>query len=150
MIQSADANYIFGAYIAVSWPKSADVNTVIADPSCSSFMFSLVNEYARPFRMSLNDQTRAISVSANNIVFGGEVRDSNGKCQKFPNVILNYHGRLSNVSNGNASNDPMLQCAYQLDEWTSESPEPLGFKLDDTTLTGSHCFAASEIEVYVF
>jgi hypothetical protein len=118
----------------------------VPDPSGSSFLFSLVNAYSRPFRLSLQDTTRALSVDSNfGPNFGGEVRDADGETVKFCNLVL-MNGKSANEIGGNFSNDHDHSYAYQLDPW--KGAPPAGFKLDQTTLAGMEYFAAEEMECY--
>jgi hypothetical protein len=146
--QADKLGYIFGAFTAVSWPKPTEKYATVADPSGSSFLFSLTNEYQRPFRMSLKDKSRSISLDDfNGPCFGGEEEDAAGKWIKFCNLMLMYGGRDARREDGCCAipqNDATY--AYRLDDWNQD--EPLGFKLDETTFAGSQYFAAAEIEVY--
>src|SRR5689334_16817588 len=77
LIQAGRTGNVFGAYTAVAWPKQSargSPSLNVADPSGMSFMFSLTNEYDRPFRLSLADRTCAMRASsANGPMIGGEV-----------------------------------------------------------------------------
>jgi hypothetical protein len=147
--QAAKSGYIFGAFTAVSWPKPIEAYQVLADPSGSSFLFSLTNKYQRPFRMSLKDKSRSISLdNSNGPRFGSDEKDAAGKWIKFCNLMLMFDGRDARQESGCYANPhDDATCAYQLDPWKA-GQEPAGFQLDETTFAGSHFFAAAEIEVY--
>jgi hypothetical protein len=148
--QVSETGYIFGAYTAVDWPKkptagSPPVN--VPDPSGSSFLFSLVNAYDRPFRLSLLDASRAMRVGdTDGPMFGGEVEDADGKTVKFSNLLLMHLGKSASDAAGNCTNDHAHREAYQIDAW--EDAPPAGFKLGQTTFAGKQYFAAAEIECY--
>jgi hypothetical protein len=148
--QVAGTGYVFGAYTAVDWPNrpADDLAVTVSDPSGASFMFSLINEYDRPFRMSLIDRERALCVDpTNGPMFGGAIADAAGKKVKFCNLLLMFNDKDANEANGNVSNDALHHDgSYQLDAW--EGAPPIGFKLDNTTLAGRKYFAASEMECY--
>jgi hypothetical protein len=148
--QAAGTGYVFGAYIAVSCPnRPAPGNPAVNVPDLSgaSFMFSLINEYQRPFRLSLTDRTRAIRVNPSaGPAFGGQNNGADGKMVKFSNLMLMFNGKDANDSCGNGSNDAGAAMAYQLNAWASGPP--IGFKLDSTTLAGQQYFAIEEMEVY--
>jgi hypothetical protein len=148
--QAAGTGYVFGAYTAVDWPNQPARGTPsvnVPDPSGAPFMFSLINEYQRPFRMSLVDHTRAVSVYPGfGPMFGGELKDADGKTVKFCNLMLMFNGKDAYESGGNCANPHTAGQAYQLDAWAGAPP--VGFKLDATTLAGAQYFAAAEIECY--
>jgi hypothetical protein len=151
--QEAGTGYVFGAYTAVDWPnqpaKGAS-RVIVSDPSGASFLFSLINAYDRPFRMSLIDRECAICVDPlSGPMFGTDVRGADGWV-KWSNLDLMKCGMPANVSHGNcarcASARSCIKQAYQLDEWASVPP--IDFDPDDYTLSGQSGFAAAEIEVY--
>jgi hypothetical protein len=149
--QVAETGYIFGAYTAVAWPKQPTAGSSpmsVPDPSGSSFLFSLVNAYGRPFRLSLVDRSYAVSVSATNgPMFGGRILGADCKVVKYSNLVLMLYGEAANESGGIwSSHHSIGGKAYQLDAW-KDTP-PVGFKLDWDTLAGTHLFAAAEIECY--
>jgi hypothetical protein len=149
--QAARTGYVFGAYTAVDWPNQPanDAPAVtVSDPSGASFMFSLINEYDRPFRLSLIDRERAICVHpTDGPSFGAHVYDADGKRVKFGNLYLMTAGRAANASYGNWSIDHSFGVnAYQIDEWAGA--KPIGFDPYEYTLAGQDRFAAAEIEVY--
>jgi hypothetical protein len=146
----AGTGYIFGAYTAIDWPNQPARGTPpsnVPDPSGASFLFSLINAFQRPFRMSLVDRSCAVRVtSACGPCFGGQVEDADGERVKFCNLLLMRNGKDAKDSRGNASNDAGADMAYQIDAWV-DGP-PVGFTLNRTTLAGVHHFAAVEIECY--
>ena len=149
--QGAVTGYISGAYVAVDWPKppAGKPRIVVPDPSGTSFMFSLINEYNTPFRMKLADNTRALTVGGGPPSLGGKVTDAAGKAIKHCSVMMFYDG-AANTSRGMACNPFGADVAYQLDESSFEGGRsPAGFELDNSTLAGSQFFAAAEIEVYL-
>jgi hypothetical protein len=150
-LQAADTGYVFGAFTAVPWPNrpadgSPPVN--VPDPSGSSFLFSLINKYKRPFRLPLVDRSSAIYMdSSDGPAFGGYAEDAHGKTVKFPNLVMMSRGKAAHDRDGNFSNRHDGRATYQLD--ASEGAPPAGFKLDPTTLAGTECFGAAEMEVYL-
>jgi hypothetical protein len=146
--QAADTGNLFGSYIAVSWPKRPKRYLSVPDPSGLSFMFSLNNKYKRPFRLSLVDRSRAISVDPTcGPMFGGEVVDDDGHVVKSCNLMLMQNDEPANETESNGSNHHDDDAAYQLDTWLVAPP--IGFTLNDTTLAGTKYFAADEIECYL-
>lgn len=153
--QVKGTGYVFGAYIAVSWPKKPDQDRItVGDASGKSFLFSLTNQYNRPFRLFLKDKDRAIQRSfGGTILFGCTVKDASGRPIKFSNIFLMSDGKASNVDNANVSNDhsDAHGCAYQLDPWPANESAPPAFELNCHTFAGSQAFAAPQlksIEVY--
>jgi hypothetical protein len=153
--QVADTGYVFGAYTAVSWPNQPAAGAAamtVRDDSSASFLFSLVNESHRAFRLSLVDRSRVVSACPNGgPCFGGEVRDADGAIIARCSLLLMHDGRAANQRDGNGSNDHKEDEAYQLDEWVGEGPSavpPAGFKFDADTFAGKQFFAAEQIEVY--
>jgi hypothetical protein len=148
--QVAGTGYVFGAYTAVDWPNQpakGAPEVIVSDPSGASFMFSLINRYDRPFRLSLIDRECALSVdSTDGPTFGADVY-ADGRPPRVCNLRLMYEGKDANEAGGNCANPHFANMAYQLDAWAGAPP--IGFKLDHTTtLVGSTFFAAAEIEVY--
>lgn len=142
IVKVAGTGYVFGAYTAISWRQPTAVKIPLPDPSGSSFLFSLTNAYGRPFRMSLADTSRAISVGGGHGPCFGS-REKRRRC----NLMLMGRGLASNAVNGNASSQHNLaESAYHLDPWVGDAPR--GFTLNYSTLAGTEYFVAEEIEVY--
>jgi hypothetical protein len=123
----------------------------VSDPSGSSFLFSLINAYDRPFRLSLIDPERALCVHpTDGPTFGTYVDDADGNWVKFSNLDLMTYGKAANESQANwaryTSASSCGEYAYQIDEWAGVPP--IDFDTDECTLAGREYFAAAEIEVY--
>lgn len=141
---------MFGAFTAVSWPKLDRTKTItVADTSRTSFLFSLVSEYAVPFRLSLVDSARAIQLTENGEVkFGASSVAAGGK-QLWSNFGLFYQSKTARQAESCYSNECMAESAYGVAEsqWRGRV-KPAGFKCDENTLAGKKDYACAEIEVY--
>ena len=147
--QAAGSGYVFGAYTAVSWPKSPIRGKVtVADPSGTSFIFSLVNKLNHPLKLNLIDNTRAIELSEQEAKFGGTHWEGR-KLLKYSNLVLFYWGKQLNENNGVCYNAPRVneQQAYQFDQLTFPNSQH-DFSKDYTIFGGRKWFAAAEMEVY--
>ena len=133
IVKAADNGFVFGAYTHCRWPA---VNSVVADPTGKSFLFSLVNGSGSAVRFSLRDKDRAIRLS-DCISFGAEKYEGD-KTTGYPNFILMLKG-AADQKNANAANALAADKAYQPDN---------GQACDATFLAGQQDFAAEQIEVY--
>lgn len=134
--QTADGSHVFGAYTHCSWPAADD--TVVADPSGKSFLFSLVNADNQPVCFSLRDKNRAIRMGINGIRFGHQKRV--GESEALSNLCLMVSGCAANEDQGNFVCDfdhPLS--AYQADG---------GKAINGNFVAGDVYFAAAEIEVF--
>jgi hypothetical protein len=131
--QVKDSGFIIGAYTHCTWPA---IQSIVADPTGKSFLFSLVNASGKAARFSLRDKDRAIQLG-DCVSFGAD-KYEDGKATGFPNFMLMYKG-AADQQDANAANLVNANKPYQSDD---------GRVRDTTFLAGQKYFAAAEIEVY--